>query len=116
MRLRGEALGTLNLFGRDPNALGADDVPLCQALADIATISLLQDRALRHATIVSEQLQHALDSRVTIEQAKGKLAERHGIDIGEALDVLREHARRRNQRLLDVAAAVLRDRVDIDAP
>lgn len=114
MRLRGEALGALNLYGRTAHALEDEDVPLGQAIADIATISLLQDRALRQATELSEQLQHALDSRIIVEQAKGKLAERHGIDMGAAFEVLRDHARRRNERLLDVAVAVIDDRVTID--
>lgn len=115
MRLRGEALGALNVYSREAHALGSEDVPLGQALADIATISLLQDRALRRATVLSEQLQHALDSRITIEQAKGKLAERHQLEVGAAFEALRDHARRNNERLLDVALAVLDDRIDIHA-
>lgn len=107
LRLRGEALGALNLYGRTPNALDDEDALVGQALADIATISLLQERALREATVLSEQLQRALESRVVIEQAKGKLAERHAIDVGAAFERLRANARRQNAKLVDVARSVL---------
>jgi len=46
------------------------DLRLGQALADVATIGILEERAIRHGEIVTEQLQTALNSRVIIEQAK----------------------------------------------
>ena len=74
-----------------------------QALADVATIGLLQERSLRRSETMAEQLQAALNSRVIIEQAKGKLAERLSTDMDEAFRLLRDHARQTNQRLTDVA-------------
>jgi AmiR/NasT family two-component response regulator len=74
-----------------------------QALADVATIGLLQERNLRRSETVAEQLQAALNSRVVIEQAKGKLAERSATDMDTAFRMLRDHARNTNQRLTDVA-------------
>ena len=79
-----------------------------QALADVATIGLLQERNLRRSETIAEQLQAALNSRVVIEQAKGKLAERSSTDMDSAFRMLRDHARNTNQRLTDVA----RDFVD----
>ena len=76
-------------------------------MADIATISILQERTLREARVLAEQLQRALNSRVVIEQAKGVLAERARINLGEAFDLLRTHARSHNLRLHDVATAVI---------
>ena len=74
-----------------------------QALADVATISLLHERSMRRSDTLNEQLQTALNSRVIIEQAKGKLAERLGVDMDQAFTLLRDHARTRNRRLSDVA-------------
>jgi AmiR/NasT family two-component response regulator len=76
-----------------------------QALADVATISLLNERSLRRSETLNEQLQTALNSRVTIEQAKGKLAERMQLDMDQAFSVLRRYARTRNVRLSDLARA-----------
>ena len=105
MRLRDQVIGALNLFRAVPGALAPADIRIGQALADVATISLLHERSMRHSDTLNEQLQTALNSRVIIEQAKGKLAERLGLDMDQAFNVLRNHARTRNQRLSDLAQA-----------
>jgi GAF domain-containing protein len=104
MRLRDQVIGALNLFATGPDAFDPADLRVGQALADVATIGLLQERSLRRSETAAEQLQAALTSRVVIEQAKGKLAERYGLDIDQAFRVLREHARNTNQRLTDLAS------------
>jgi transcriptional regulator with GAF, ATPase, and Fis domain len=103
MRLRDQVIGALNLFRAEPSPLEAADVRIAQALADVATIGLLHERNVRRRETVAEQLQAALNSRVIIEQAKGKLAERRGVDMDRAFTMLREYARNTNQRLTDVA-------------
>jgi GAF domain-containing protein len=107
MRLRDQVIGALNLFRATPGAFDPANVRVGQALADVATISLLHERSMRHSGTLNEQLQAALKSRVVIEQAKGKLAERLGIDMDQAFSLLRDHARYRNLRLADVAHAVI---------
>jgi transcriptional regulator with GAF, ATPase, and Fis domain len=107
MRLREQVIGALNLFRAQPGAFDPADVRIGQALADVATISLLHERSMRHSDTLNEQLQTALNSRVVIEQAKGKLAERLGLDMGQAFDVLRDFARNRNLRLSDLARAFI---------
>lgn len=86
LRLRQQVIGALNMFGTEEGTLDPADVLVIQALADIATIGLLQERAVREATILSEQLEGALQSRVSIEQAKGALAQIHGIGVDDAFD------------------------------
>ncbi len=105
MRLREQVIGALNLFSATPGALDPADIRVGQALADVATISLLHERSMRHSDTVNEQLQTALNSRVVIEQAKGKLAERLGVDMDFAFNLLRDVARSRNLRLSDLAQA-----------
>jgi transcriptional regulator with GAF, ATPase, and Fis domain len=105
MRLRAQVIGALNLFRATAGAFDADVVHVGQALADVATISLLNERSIRRTDTLNEQLQTALNSRVIIEQAKGKLAERLGIDVDQAFALLRDQARSRNQRLSDLARA-----------
>lgn len=106
MRLRNTVVGTLNLFNAEAGALSDADVALAQALAHAATIALLQNRAASDSHQLTAQLQGALNSRVTIEQAKGVIAERAGVGMDEAFRRLRSYARDRNQKLTDVAAAV----------
>jgi transcriptional regulator with GAF, ATPase, and Fis domain len=103
MRLRDQVIGALNLFRAAPGPFGMADLRLGQALADVATIGLLHERNVRRSEAVGEQLQAALNSRVVIEQAKGKLAERLSIDTDRAFVLLRDYARNSNQRLTDVA-------------
>jgi len=103
MRLRGAVIGALNLFRSDAGELSEDDVAVAQALADVATIAILQHRAVLEAQVVNEQLNHALNSRIVIEQAKGVLAEQAGLDMEQAFSTLRNHARSHNLRLVDVA-------------
>ncbi|MDN5780222.1 MAG: GAF and ANTAR domain-containing protein [Humibacillus sp.] len=88
LRLRDDVIGSMNIFLARPGTLTEPDVALGQVIADIATISLLQDRALQEKQLLAEQFQGALNSRVVIEQAKGMLAERHGV----ATDVAFQHA------------------------
>lgn len=84
MRLRDQVIGAMNLFLVRPGQLTQDDLDLARALADIATIGLLQQRAAQEQELLAEQLQGALTSRVLIEQAKGVLAERHAIPLPQA--------------------------------
>jgi AmiR/NasT family two-component response regulator len=83
------------------------DLDAAQALADVATIALLQHRAALEAQVINEQLNSALNSRIVVEQAKGMLAERRGLDIESAFKLLRNHARNHNELLADVARSVI---------
>lgn len=109
LRLRKQVIGALNIFGTDPSRMDPADVHIVQALADVATIGLLQERTIRRAEILTEQLQGALNSRIVIEQAKGALAQIHGITVDEAFTRLRNHCRRHNKRLGEVALAIVTD-------
>jgi GAF domain-containing protein len=107
LRLRGEPIGALNLFHRQPGPLPAADLALGQALADVATIGILSERAINRGEALNEQLQIALNSRVIIEQAKGVLAERGNIDMNTAFDRLRGYSRDHNLKLSDVGRQIV---------
>lgn len=111
MRLRDATIGSLNLFRATTGHLGEADIVAAQALADVATISILQERALRESDLARQQLQRALDSRIVIEQAKGVLAQRHGIDMGSAFDLIRRHARSTHLRLGQAAEDIVSGRL-----
>ncbi|MEU4606174.1 GAF and ANTAR domain-containing protein [Kribbella sp. NPDC023972] len=113
LRLRGQVIGAMNLFCRNQTSLSDDDLAVGQALSDVATIGLLQERTVRRGEIIAEQLQGALNSRILIEQAKGVLAERAGIGVDAAFAVLRTYARRNERHLSAVAAAVIDGSLDL---
>jgi GAF domain-containing protein len=113
MRLRDTVLGSLNLFREHEGALGPDDALAAQALTDVATISILQQRTLEQAGVAQTQLQRALDSRVLIEQAKGFVAHTHRVDMETAFAMLRQHARTNREPLVDVARAVTERRLTL---
>lgn len=115
MRLRSDVIGGLNLFAASPGDLDDSAVGLGQALANVATIGILHHRTLRHREVLVEQLQTALDSRILIEQAKGVLAERLQLTVTESFTLLRGHARRTGQRLVELAGAVVDGTADVDA-
>ncbi|MCT2591438.1 GAF and ANTAR domain-containing protein [Streptomyces sp. N2-109] len=114
LRLRDQTIGALNLFGHEPGEMPADNQKIARALADVATIGILQERALRRSEVLTEQLQTALNSRVVIEQAKGVLAERGNVDVNTAFTALRGHARAHGLRLGATALDLVEGRLDPD--
>jgi GAF domain-containing protein len=107
LRLRGDCIGALNLYRDEPGPFEDDDVRLGQAFADVAAIGILQERKVTAAQRRADQLQHALDTRVVIEQAKGVIHERHHVDLDEAFAQLRRVARNTNRKLRDVCREVV---------
>lgn len=106
MRLRSQVIGAMNLFSGSPDLLEPAEIRVGQAMADVATIGVMQERALREARVLASQLEGALQSRIAIEQAKGVLAERLGIEVEESFRLLRAYARKHRVLLADVAVAV----------
>lgn len=116
LRLRRTTIGALNLLTTGGAELEEHQLLAARALADVATIAILQERALRERDDLSHQLQTALDSRVVIEQAKGVIAHTHDIDIEDAFGVLRQYARANRYPLSEVATAVVQRRLTIPRP
>jgi len=112
LRLRGQVIGAMNLFSVAEVPLSTEDIALGQGMADIATISLLQQRRALEHDILTEQLQAALNTRIVIEQAKGVLSERAGIPLGAAFSLMRSRARSTQQPLTTIAYAVLEGTID----
>ena len=111
MRLRYQRIGAVNIFDTRRRAIDPIDATVAQGFADVATIGILQERAQRQEADLIDQLQHALNSRITIEQAKGVAAGQLGIGTEEAFALLRIYARSRNLRLGDVAADITTSRL-----
>jgi hypothetical protein len=108
MRLRERVIGALDLFGPAAGDLRAESVEVVQALADVATIALIQEDAISRADALAEQLQAALDNRVAIEQAKGAVAATLGVEVGQAFEVMRRRARSARVPIVDYARELLR--------
>ncbi|ONI90581.1 transcriptional regulator [Actinosynnema sp. ALI-1.44] len=115
MRLRQTVIGALNLLNTESDGVDETSVSLGQALADVATIGMLQHRAIDDSAILTRQLQTALNSRVVIEQAKGVLSAHAGVDMQAAFVALRAYSRSNNLRLSDIAREVAEGTADLDA-
>ncbi|MGI8868012.1 MAG: GAF domain-containing protein [Mycobacteriales bacterium] len=116
LRLRDQVIGALNLFHTESGGLDETGERTGQALADVAVIGILQERSIRRSEVLTEQLQTALNSRITIEQAKGILAERGaGLDMDAAFNALRGYARAHQRRLSQLATEVVEGAADIKA-
>ena len=115
MRLRGAVVGAVNLFRVGSGEMSVHDLEVAQAFADVATIAILQHRAAQEAQVINDQLTHALNSRVAIEQAKGMVAERLSLDMHGSFTTLRNHARNHNLRLADVARSIIHGEIATSA-
>lgn len=107
MRLRGTMLGALGLFGTTAGSLNDEDLALAQALIHVASVAIVNEKAASDRDVVNAQLQHALTSRIVIEQAKGVLAHEGNLDMEHAFAVLRRYARDHERKLTTVAAQVV---------
>lgn len=114
LRLRDKVIGALDVFGAERGPLLDGDTLAVQALADVATIAIIQERALVRADLLTEQLEFALNSRIAIEQAKGAVARTFGISVDQAFEMLRSHARSQRIRLTDLAVELLNEPSRID--
>ncbi|HEV2783076.1 MAG TPA: GAF and ANTAR domain-containing protein [Actinophytocola sp.] len=112
MRLRSETIGALTIFRVDQEPLAEADLRLGQAMAHVATVGLLQERAIAARELLATQLQAALTSRIRLEQAKGMLAERTGLPMDQAFRAMRSYARSHNTRLGEVAAQIIDGTID----
>ena len=107
MRLRGKTIGALNLFRSAQTPLNDADVAMVQALADVATIAILQHQSTLDASTLNAQLNNALRSRIIIEQAKGMICEATNCDTVHAFQRLRAHARNHNEGLTELATRIV---------
>ncbi|MBB2975172.1 GAF domain-containing protein [Microbacterium endophyticum] len=114
LKLRGKVIGTMNLFGSRPDEVSARDAAVAQALADVATIGILQERVIREGHAVEDQLRHALESRIVIEQAKGVVANGLSLSMDDAFALLRKYARDHNLTLRSVSEHVSNREVSVD--
>jgi GAF domain-containing protein len=112
LRVRTDVIGAMNLFRATDEPFTDDEMDIAQAMAEMAAIGLIQERALRERSLLTEQLYATLISRVVIEQAKGMLAEYLKMTVDDAFQLLRSYTRDRNRKLSDVA----RDVVDRKIP
>ena len=113
MKLRGQVIGTMNLFSTTRGALSERDAAVAQALTDVATIGILQERIVREVNTMSNQLHRALDSRVLVEQAKGMIAQSQSLDMDAAFAVIRAHARANGLTIREVAEGVCDRSIDM---
>ncbi len=107
LRLRDTTIGTLNLLRSAPGVPDEEDITAAQAFADVATIGILHERSIRESSVLSQQLQAALNSRIVIEQAKGVVSQTHGVPIDEAFLIIRQYARSHSIGLSTVAARLV---------
>lgn len=107
LRLRETIIGAMNLFSSTGGELDEQTVDLSRTLADLAAIGIVHERAVRRQEVLAEQLQFALNSRILLEQAKGVLAERHGVSVDDAFKLLLEHVRSTGLHLLEASHRVV---------
>jgi len=107
LRLRDQTIGALNIFQASGTPFSPHDLQVARVMADMAAIGIINHWSIRQGEVLAEQLQSALDSRVIIEQAKGVVAERQGVSMGEAFEYLRRSARSSHRPIADVATEMV---------
>ncbi|MDY7100630.1 MAG: GAF and ANTAR domain-containing protein [Actinomycetota bacterium] len=114
LRFHDERLGAMNTFSRRERVPEPNELALARGLADVATVGIVNRRVLSRTETTVDQLEHALASRIVIEQAKGRIAERAGLDMTASFELLRAYSRARNLRLDDTARAVVERRLSAE--
>ena len=109
MRLGNRVVGALDLYADEPRDWSQEDLDVATVLADVATGYIVNASKVEQLEQLNGQLQQALSSRVLLEQAKGIIAEHHGITVDAAFTVMRKHARDHNTGLRAVAQSVVED-------
>ena len=108
MRRPGDgAVGAMSLLDASAGELEADDVRIVQSLAAVASIRLLQERAIHGAQVLTDQLQTALNTRIAIEQAKGAIAQVLNVSVDQAFELMRAYSRQHQQRLTELARTLV---------
>jgi GAF domain-containing protein len=113
MRLDGRTIGGLNMFSKETGRLSDARPRMGRALGNLATLAIFHQQSARRNAQLADQLQHALNSRVVIEQAKGVIAERFSVSMAASFDRIRRYARDHNRKLGDVATAVIKGEVTL---
>jgi GAF domain-containing protein len=111
LRVRTDVIGALNLFRGSNEPFTGTEMAIAQAMAEMAAIGLIQERAARERNLLASQLQAALNSRVIIEQAKGMISEYLTMTVDDAFKLLRNYAHYHNRRLSEVASDVVERRI-----
>ena len=109
----GRNVGAINLYARESRAWTTEEFTASKMLADIAAGYLINRNLLEHSQTLTAQLQHALDSRVVIEQAKGVVVGRHGMTPDAAFESIRSYARSNRLKLHDVAHDIVTGEMDL---
>jgi GAF domain-containing protein len=105
---QGHAPGALNLYAGRPAVFGDREIGRATAFGTAASRALGLAVRLTSAGELTQQLQQALVSRTTIDQAIGVVMGQNRCDAETAFTTLRSASQNRNVKLRDVAAGVLR--------
>ena len=114
MRLDQQVIGALNLYSAEPGDFTADQMEVGQVFADVATSYLMNARDIEQKDVLTKQLQHALSSRVLIEQAKGFVVARTGLEMPDAFELIRGYARRHQIKARVVARSLLNGSLPVE--
>lgn len=107
LRLGEQTVGALDVYATQTRTLSPDDVALGAAFAHMAAIGLVHEQAIAEHRNVQAQLQHALDNRISIEQAKGIVAERLQIPVSQAFDLIRRFSRSHNVKVVKTSRQIV---------
>ncbi|GAB3244401.1 ANTAR domain-containing protein [Nocardioides dilutus] len=113
MRVGELTIGAVNLYADVRRDWSGDDLAAAAVMADMATVYLINASQRHRDAELNRQLQHALDSRAVIEQAKGVLVARRRISPDQAFERIRRHARNHNATVVSVADAVVELGLDV---
>ena len=113
IRLRAATIGSLCVFADHGRGHDDRDVVLLQLLADAASAALARQRGTGPLRTLDEQVEDAIEARVTVEQAKGALAHRRGVRIDEAFQLIRRAGQGAGRGIREVAEDIVRRGADL---
>lgn len=107
LRVEHAETGVLSLYSRQPRGWTSNDLSVAALLAGMAAGHLVSMNLVRQHQRMTEQLQHALTTRIVVEQAKGVIAHAHRTTPAAAFELIRAHARRNRITVHAVARGIV---------
>jgi GAF domain-containing protein len=103
---KGSSIGILDIYREQPSELTDQQLTEAGVVANMITTAVLNRQEYEQSVGRTDQLQAALDARILMEQAKGRVSEAHNVDMATAEEIIHKHAAEQGRPIGEVVRAI----------